>query len=155
MRIEERGYSMITDEQGREWLLQKLYDDGWRYIVADKYDNMYLTSEKPSMFDDVDEVRISSCKKYIGITVVMAALPKLSANEVFDIAEELGVVDWYKVPVDTPILVWDDGSEKKLKRYFAYFENGRVHTWGSGATSWSSNDRDYVSDWDYAKLAEV
>lgn len=63
MRIEERGYSMITDEQGREWLFKKLYDDGWRYIVADKYDNMYLTNEKPSMFDDVDEVRISSCKK--------------------------------------------------------------------------------------------
>lgn len=96
---------MITDEQGREWLFQKLYDDGWRYIVADKYDNMYLTNEKPSMFDDVDEVRISSCKKYIGITGVMAALPKLSANEVYDIAEGLGIVDWSKVKVDTPILV--------------------------------------------------
>ena len=109
MRIEERGYSMITDEQGREWLFKKLYDDGWRYIVADKYDNMYLTNEKPSMFDDVDEVRISSCKKYIGITGVMAALPKLSSNEVFDIAEELGIVDWMAIKVDTPVLVSSDG----------------------------------------------
>lgn len=24
---------MINDKQGREWLLQKLYDDGWKYYV--------------------------------------------------------------------------------------------------------------------------
>lgn len=29
----EREKSMITDKQGREWLLQKLYDDGWKYYV--------------------------------------------------------------------------------------------------------------------------
>lgn len=155
MRIEERGYSMITDEQGREWLLQKLYDDGWRYIVADKYDNMYLTNEKPSMFDDVDEVRISSCKKYIGITGVMAALPKLSANEVFDIVEELGIVDWSKVKVDTPILVSGDGKYW-YKRYFALFDGRGVLAWEYGATSWSvENAEDEVFRWNYAKLAEV
>ena len=47
---------MITDKQGKEWLFQRLYDAGWRYIVADNYDNIYLTNEKPSMFDDVDEI---------------------------------------------------------------------------------------------------
>ena len=155
MRIEERGYSMITDEQGREWLFQKLYDDGWRYIVADKYDNMYLTNEKPSMFDDVDEVRISSCKKYIGITGVMAALPKLSANEVFDIAEELGIVDWSKVKVDTPVLVKEHEQDNWEKRYFAYFKDGRVYAWLCGTTSWSTNNDEDVMSWNYAKLAEV
>lgn len=146
---------MITDEQGREWLLQKLYGDGWRYIVADKYDNMYLTNEKPSMFDDVDEVRISSCKKYIGITGVMAALPKLSANEVYDIAEELGIVDWSKVKVDTPILVSDEKHEDWVKRYFAFFENGKVYAWVAGATSWSADNNRDASHWEIAKLAEV
>ena len=145
---------MITDEQGREWLFQKLYDDGWRYIVADKYDNMYLTNEKPSMFDDVDEVRISSCQKYIGITGVMAALPKLSANEVFDIAEELGIVDWSKVKVDTPILVRDFENQDWKKRYFAFFEDELIYTWGGGATSWSVKNKDAIP-WKYAKLAEV
>lgn len=146
---------MITDEQGREWLFQKLYNDGWRYIVADKYDNMYLTNEKPSMFDDVDEVRISSCKKYIGITGVMAALPKLSANEVFDIAEELGIVDWSKVKVDTPILVSDTKDGKWVKRYFAFLKDGKVSAWVSGATSWSADGNEDVLKWEYAKLAEV
>lgn len=155
MRIEERGYSMITDEQGREWLFRKLYDDGWRYIVANKYDNIYLTNEKPSMFDDVDEVRISSCKKYIGITGVMAALPKLSANEVFDIAEKLGIVDWPKVKVDTPILVKQHEQDKWEKRHFAYFKDGRVCAWLYGATSWSADYGDDITNWNFAKLAEV
>lgn len=155
MKIEERGYSMITDEQGREWLFQKLYDDGWRYIVADKYDNMYLTNEKPSMFDDVDEVRISSCKKYIGITGVMAALPKLSANEVYDITEELGIVDWSKVNVDTPIYVSSDGCNW-FKKYFAKTQNNKVYAFDDGATSWSVSNKEYcVTLWNYAKLAEV
>ena len=154
MRIEERGCSMITDEQGREWLFKKLYDDGWRYIVADKYDNMYLTNEKPSMFDDVDEVRISSCKKYIGITGVMATLPKLSSNEVFDIAEELGIVDWMAVKVDTPVLVSSDGIIWR-RRYFAKAGYGDVYVWNNGATSWSSKDNKDVTAWAYIKLAEV
>lgn len=154
MRIEERGYSMITDEQGREWLFRKLYDDGWRYIVANKYDNIYLTNEKPSMFDDVDEVRISSCKKYIGITGVMAALPKLSANEVFDIAEKLGIVDWPKVKVDTPVLVRDFENQDWKKRYFAFFDDELIYTWDGGATSWSVKNKDTIP-WKYAKLAEV
>lgn len=154
MRIEERGYSMITDEQGREWLFRKLYDDGWRYIVANKYDNIYLTNEKPSMFDDVDEVRIRSCKKYIGITGVMAALPKLSANEVFDIAEKLGIVDWPKVKVDTPVLVRDFENQDWKKRYFAFFDDELIYTWDGGATSWSVKNKDAIP-WKYAKLAEV
>lgn len=146
---------MITDEQGREWLFQKLYDDGWRYIVADKYDNMYLTNEKPSMFDDADEVRISSCKKYIDITGVMAALPKLSANEVFDIAEELGLVDWTKVEVDTPLFVRDSEDDVWKCRYFAKYEYGKVYTWVDGRTSWSNRIADIPVCWKYAILAEV
>lgn len=145
---------MITDKQGREWLLQKMYDDGWRYIVADKYDNMYLTNEKPAMFDDVDEVRISSCKKYIGITGVMAALPKLNANEVFSIEEGLGIVDWSKVKVDTPVLVSVNGV-KWYKRYFAKVDYCDVYVWNKGATSWSIENVNDTEVWNHMKLAEV
>lgn len=155
MRIEERGYSMITDEQGMEWLFKRLYDAGWRYIVADNYDNIYLTNEKPIMFDDRDEVRISSCEKCIGATGFITILPKLKPNEVFSIEEELGIVDWSKVKVDTPILVSDIDREGYCKRYFAFLKDGKVAAWTGGATSWSANgDRDVVK-WEYAKLAEV
>ena len=144
---------MITDEQGREWLFQKLYDDGWRYIVADNFENVFLTGEKPSMYDDVDEVRISSCEKRIGAYSIEKILPKLKANEVFSIEEELGIVDWSKVKVDTPIYVRAYENNAWEKRHFAFFKDGKVYAWLSGATSWST-DEDAFS-WNYAKLAEV
>lgn len=154
MRIEERGCSMITDEQGMEWLFQKLYDAGWLYIVADNYDNIYLTNEKPLMFDGVDEVRISSCEKAMGASAFKSILPKLNRNECISIAEELGIVDWSKVAVDTPILVSLD-DKLWLCRYFANFKNGIVYTWSNGATSWSVRRREHKDAWGYAKLAEV
>nr|DAF51871.1 MAG TPA: hypothetical protein [Podoviridae sp. ctf5T2] len=146
---------MITDEKGMEWMFQKLYDAGWRYIVADNYDNIYLTNEKPVMFDDVDEVRISSCEKRIGATGFIKILPKLKPNEVFSIEEELGIVDWSKVKVDTPILVRDFENMKWAKRHFAFFKNGKVYTWDGGVTSWTCVNPNCVMSWKYAKLAEV
>lgn len=154
MRIEERGYSMITDKQGMEWLFKRLYDAGWRYIVADNYDNIYLTNEKPIMFDDGYGLRISSCEKCIGATGFITILPKLKPNEVFSIEEELGIVDWSKVKVDTPVLVSSNGV-KWYRRYFAKVDYLDVWVWDNGATSWSiGNDRD-VTKWTHIKLAEV
>lgn len=59
-------------------------------------------------------------------------------------------VDWSKVPVDTKVLVSDDGG-KWFKRYFASYEDGRVYVWYGGGTSWSNN---LTSPYNYAKLAE-
>ena len=154
MKIEERGYSMITDEQGREWLFKKLHEAGWRYIVADNYDNIYLTNEKPLMFDGVDEVRISSCEKAMGVSAFKSILPKLNRNECISIGEELGIIDWSKVAVDTPVLVSNDNKEW-IKRYFARYEDGNVYCWLSGKTSWTAICELSVGHWDYTKLAEV
>lgn len=64
-------------------------------------------------------------------------------------------IDWSKVPVDTPILVRDSGDDKWGKRYFAKCENDKIYAWSDGCTSWSADDKDYVTDWKYAKLAEM
>jgi hypothetical protein len=61
-------------------------------------------------------------------------------------------VDWTKVAVDTPILVRDSEKEVWEKKHFAKYENGKVYTWGNGATSWS-NDGSRLG-WEMAKLAE-
>lgn len=104
---------MITDEQGREWLLQKLFNN------------------------------------------ISKIMPKIERNEVLSIAEELGIVDWSKVAVDTPILVSGDGKTW-YKRYFALFDGCDVSAWEYGATSWSVEDaEEEVFRWNYAKLAEV
>lgn len=46
-------------------------------------------------------------------------------------------IDWYKVPVDTPVLVWAKNESNKLKRYYAGLKNGYFVTFDNGATSWS------------------
>lgn len=73
-------------------------------------------------------------------------------DQLIDIAEYLGIVDWSKVKIDTPILVKNDGCVW-LRRYFAEYKNGKVRTYFNGATSWSFDGR--MDSWDCAKLAEV
>lgn len=72
-----------------------------------------------------------------------------------DIAEYLGIVDWSKVKVDTPILVRQYEQDEWEKRHFAYFKDGRVCAWLCGATSWSADYEGDTTDWNFAKLAEV
>lgn len=62
-------------------------------------------------------------------------------------------VDWSKVAVDTPIFVRDSEKEVWGKKHFAKYENGKVYTWRSGRTSWSSNTCTMIG-WEMAKLAE-
>lgn len=76
-------------------------------------------------------------------------------NRQIDIAEYLGIIDWSKVPVDTPILVREYENSNWNKRHFAFFEDGKVYAWLGGETSWTADDTDETSGWRYAKLAEV
>ena len=62
-------------------------------------------------------------------------------------------VDWSKVAVDTPIFVRDSEKELWEKKHFAKYENGKVYTWRSGRTSWSSHTCTMIG-WEMAKLAE-
>lgn len=63
-------------------------------------------------------------------------------------------VDWSDVPVDTPVLVSDDG-ENWVRRYFAKITKlGTIFVYSSGATSWSASTNPVVH-YKYAKLAEV
>ena len=63
-------------------------------------------------------------------------------------------VDWSKVKVDTPILVKDYKSEQWERRYFAKYENGIVYAWSNGCTSWTTYERNDITRWNIAKLAE-
>lgn len=144
---------MITDEQGREWLLQKLYDDGWRYYVRNIGGVAFLTTKKPVMEGNILE--ITSGEKIKHADAIRNIMPEINKCVVLDIAEELGIVDWSKVPVDTKILVSCDGCNW-FKKYFAKVQNGEIYAWDNGFTSWSVSNKEYcVTRWRYAKLAEV
>lgn len=143
---------MITDEQGREWLLQKLYDDGWRYYVRNIGGVAHLTTKKPVMTGNILEVTSGGTTKCVN--AIRSIMPKIDRCGILDIAEELGIVDWSKVKVDTPILVSNDNKEW-IKRYFARYENGNVYGWLNGKTSWTATGELSIGHWNYAKLAEV
>lgn len=68
--------------------------------------------------------------EYVSITTVEGKNP---TGEV--LFEEVPEVDWSKVPVDTPIWVRMEGSIQK--RHFHKFEEGRVHYWPNGTTSFT------------------
>ena len=143
---------MITDEQGREWLLLKLYDEGWRYYVKNIGGVAHLTTKKPVMTGNILE--ITSGGKTKCVNAIRDIMPKIDKCEILDIAEELCIVDWSKVAVDTPVLVSNDNKEW-IKRYFARYEDGNVYCWLSGKTSWTAICELSIGHWDYTKLAEV
>ena len=63
-------------------------------------------------------------------------------------------IDWNKVPVDTPIYVWDNcDNGSTYKRYFAGYDkiNNMIIAFDNGGTSWSSVT---TTEWDNAKIKE-
>ena len=64
------------------------------------------------------------------------------------------VVDWSWVPVDTKLLVSDDGMEW-YRRHFAKYEDGKVYCFNDGYTSFTIVNYAYLSNatpWKYCKL---
>lgn len=144
---------MITDKQVREWLLQKLYDDGWKYYVKNVGNTAFVTTKRPVMNDGVLDINSGGTVKCINN--ISKIMPQIERNEVLNIAEKLGLIDWSKVPVDTPILVKNHDGESWEKRYFAFFKDGNIYAWMCGTTSWTADVADGATDWKYAKLAEL
>ena len=61
-------------------------------------------------------------------------------------------VDWSKVPIDTPVIVSDDGKRWR-RRYFAGMRDGKPRVYDAGATSWSVDDN-LTWVWKFVMLAE-
>ena len=144
---------MITDKQGREWLLRKLYDEGWRYYVRNIGGVVHLTTKKPVITGNILEVTSGGTTKCVN--AIRSIMPKIDRCGILDIAEELGIVDWSKVKVDTPVFVRDSEDDVWKCRYFAQYDCGRVYTWAGGRTSWSNKIADIPISWKYVQLAEV
>ena len=63
------------------------------------------------------------------------------------------VIDWDRVPVDTPVLVWDTDDKHKKKRYYAGLNDGYYMAFNNGTTSWSSDSVKETSLWSNCELA--
>lgn len=123
----------MNDKEGRKWLLQKLYDNGVKYIVFCKFYNGYVgVKEKPRF--GVDGEPINGIAHIITLGYL---LPDFNEPNYLDIGKYLGVVDWSKVAVDTPIKV-QRGNGVVVNRHFATFDNSKVYYYQDGRTSWSN-----------------
>lgn len=65
-------------------------------------------------------------------------------------------IDWNKVPVDTPIYVWDNNDNRTYKRHFAGYNkvNNMIIAFDNGRTSWSSGATTTTIRWNHAKIKE-
>lgn len=129
----------MNDKQFTDELFKRMYDLGYRKAEI----------EDDTLFFFVDE-RDCLCPFSPRVPVKSTCFEE--KDQLIDICEYLGIVDWSKVEVDTPILVRNDGIVW-VRSYFAEYKSGKVRTYFNGATSWSSDGR--MVSWDYAKLAEV
>lgn len=127
----------FTDE-----LFKRMYDLGYRKAEIESGVLFFFNGKRELL-------------NYFLPRVMVASTCFEGKNQLIDIGEYLGIVDWSKVEVDTPILVKHRVEETWEKRHFACFKNGYVYTWREGTTSWSVPDEQLITMWNYAKLAEV
>lgn len=131
----------MNDKQFTDKLFKRMYDLGYRKAEIEDDTLFFFVNERDCLCPFSPRVPVKcTCFE--------------EKDQLIDIGEYLGVVDWSKVKVDTPILVRDCEISRWEKRYFASFENGKVHAWNGGTTSWSTENKNTMS-WKNAKLAEV
>lgn len=129
----------MNDKQFTDELFRRMYDLGYRKAEI----------ESGTVFFYKNCGRISQWSNRVDIRSTCFT----EENQQIDIAEYLGIVDWSKVEVDTPIFVRNRIEDTWKCRYFAKYEDGKVYTWCGGRTSWS-NVIDYEPvNWEYAELA--
>lgn len=131
----------MNDKQFTDELFKRMYDLGYKKAEI----------ENGTIFFYKDRECISQWSNRVDIRSTCFT----EENQQIDIAAYLGIVDWSKVEVDTPIFVKDYKCDAWKKRYFAFYKDETVYAWANGATTLSAeNDRNIIP-WAHAKLAEV
>lgn len=131
----------MNDKQFTDELFKRMYDLGYKKAEI----------ENGTIFFYKDRECISQWSNRVDIRSTCFT----EENQQIDIAAYLGVVDWSKVEVDTPIFVRNSNEEVWKCRYFAMYLDGEVYAWQNGRTSWSNPIKNLPIAWKIAKLAEV
>lgn len=113
----------------QKWLLEQMHQEGYRDI---KIIGVYAYFVNPDFIENGGNFKVRDHTPRIPCRV-LGLSPK---TEKYSIASLLGIVEWDKVPVDTPIIANTPYGE--LRRYFAKYDGGSVWYFKDGQTSWSS-----------------
>lgn len=143
---------MISNREGREWLLKQLHDKGIKYIVYLGGIFGYVGVEKkPEQQEDGSTLLRDT---YHRLDAVSEMLPDFNEPNFLDIGKYLGITDWSKVATDTPIYVKLNRNDTWDKYHFAKYENGKVYCWSLGTTSWSTKSAEAYIPVSDARLVE-
>lgn len=130
----------MNDKQFTDELFKRMYDLGFRKAEIEDDVLFFFNGEREFLNPFLPRVMVdSTCFE--------------KKDQLIDIAEYLGIVDWSKVAVDTPILV-DETERLQVKRHFARFDGEHVYYYGNGRSSWTFDSTESISP-KYVKLAEV
>lgn len=143
---------MTTDNEAREWLLQRLYNQGYRYLARDKSGIIDAHKTRPKKFNTVWSS--DYCVRHFNETFDIFDDIQWTDEEPLDIAKELGIIDWSKVPVDTKVLVSSDGTAWSRKYFHEYSPDNDYpfFVFDFGRTSWTTTGSSV--GYKYCKLAE-
>ena len=123
----------MNDKEGRKWLLQKLYDRGFKYIFRSGGLCGYLAVKQPPKIKNNCTYVDGSFER---IDILSDLIPDFNEPNYLDIGKYLGIIDWSKIPVDTPIIV--EMPYVTVRRYFAKYDGKKIFYFSYGATNWSS-----------------
>lgn len=132
----------MNDKQFTDELFKRMYNKGYRKAEIEDDTLFFFVNKRDYLCPFLPRVPVKSTCFEV-------------KDQLIDVAEYIGIIDWSKVKVDTPILVKDNCDDRWEKAYFAGYENGMVHAWIDGRTSFSARSKDDTFTWDSAKLAEV
>lgn len=132
---------MGDNKEIKKYMLKAFYKDSYRYMARNKNGDLWIYKRKPWKDDVFWRVEYCDGGRVHGTFPCFDDI-SWDDEKPFDIAKELGIIDWTKVPKDTKVLVWDKPGEIKRKRYFSHYEAATTAYpfmvyWG-GATSWSN-----------------
>lgn len=134
----------MNDNQ--KWLLKQMHQEGYRDI---KIIGVYAYFVNPDFIENGGNFKVREHTPRIPCKV-LGLSPK---TDKYSIASLLGIVEWEKVPVDTPIII--ETINGVVRRYFAKFEGGRVCYFCYGATSWSNGKTDMLAEVEPRKVRLV
>lgn len=143
----------LTQDGLTAWF-KECYNLGFKYLFYNPDNGGHMLSKQEPVFRDITFMYCDG-KKYpfSSYFSTLVAEDLLDGRNYIAIEDHIDIVDWSKVPVDTPILVKNSYDGCWHKRYFAKYENGVVFAFSCGSTQWS-NGGDTTIPYAEAKLAD-
>lgn len=113
----------MNDKQFTDELFKRMYDLGFRKAEIEDDTLFFFVSKRDYLCLFSPRVPVkSTCFE--------------EEDQLIDIGEYLGIVDWSKVAVDTPIIVTTSYGDD-INMHFAKFKNGFIYYYSGGRTSWT------------------